>query len=131
MPIHKGNNKIGSISKGSSDIAEAYHGNVKVFSKAVPVRYPVFRFKLSSSPYDPDAGSSYVPTTGTDSVRGTWTQVSANVWDCAVPDQAFFAEFQNKLTSGAYFYLIDVINADTLLSCSQLFAGCTRLISTC
>lgn len=94
-------------------------------------KWPIFRFKLSSSPYDPDAGSSYTPTTGTDSVRGTWTNVSGSVWDCAVPDQTFFAEFRDKLTKGAYFHLIELKNADTLVSCSQLFAGCTQLISTC
>lgn len=131
MPIYKGNNKIGEVYKGSAELAEVFRGNTKVFAKAMSAP-AVFRFKISDSPFDEDYGTSYVPATGTNSTNGVWSHVSGNIWDCTIPaGVSTDGEFQNKLTitgySGAYFYLKEIINPETV-SANYLFAGCTGLI---
>ena len=80
MALQIGYNNFGHIYVGSTEIAEAYFGSIKVFPDTTPDYNPLglppytMRFQFDNSAVDPT-------TLGV--VDGTWSQVSSdpNVWD--------------------------------------------------
>lgn len=90
----------------------------------IPVVDPyTIRFQFSDT--------SYVPTTGTTSIHGTWTQISPGVWDWYYVSTSWLEEFRNRLTSSVLGEgnQVRVLNANTSRNIEHLFVNCSSLVS--